>query len=151
MLVAGKVASSIGANLALIDKPILPTLRGAWKNMPWQEFRHIFGDGLLSLVGGGDFSLSDSIQTGDFSKELKEFSERYPSIKNQLIDRRDTYMSTNIVRLFRKNNITRIVAVVGEGHVQGMATKLESLHPRIVKLSDLLKKKNNSISFSIEI
>jgi len=151
MLVAGKVASSIGANLALIDKPILPTLRGAWKNMPWLEFRHIFGDGLLSLVGGGDFSLSDSIQTGDFSKELKEFSERYPSIKNQLIDRRDTYMSTNIVRLFRKNNITRIVAVVGEGHVQGMATKLESFNPKIVKLSDLLQRKNNSISFSIEI
>ncbi|MDC0526599.1 TraB domain-containing protein [Euryarchaeota archaeon] len=151
MLVAGKVASSIGANLALIDKPILPTLQGAWKNMPWQELWKIIGDGLLSLVGGGDFSLSDSIRTGDFSKELEEFSERYPSIKRQLIDRRDTYMSTNIVKLFRKKDIKRIIAVVGEGHVQGMSEKLESLHPRIVKLSDLLNKKNNSISFSIEI
>ena len=151
MLVAGKVASLIGANLALIDKPILPTLQGAWKNMPWQELWKIIGDGLLSLVGGGDFSLSNSIQTGDFSNELEEFSAHYPSIKRQLIDRRDTYMSTNIVKLFRKKEIDKIVAVVGEGHVEGMAKKLEILNPKIVKLSDLLKKKDNSISFSIEI
>jgi pheromone shutdown protein TraB len=151
MLVAGKVASSIGANLALIDKPILSTLQGAWKKMAWSEFWKIVGDGLLSLVGGGDFSFNNSLQTGDFSKELEEFSERYPSIKRQLIDRRDTYMSTNIVRLFRKKDIRKIVAVVGEGHVQGMAKKLECFNPQVVKLSDLLKKKNNSISFSIEI
>ena len=111
----------------------------------------IIGDGFLSLVGGGDFSLTNSIQTGDFSNELREFSERYPSIKNQLIDRRDTYMSTNIVKLFRKKEIDKIVAVVGEGHVEGMAKKLKSLNPKIVKLSDLLNKKDNSISFSIEI
>ena len=151
MLVAGKVASLIGANLALIDKPIIPTLQGAWKNMPWHELWRIIGDVFLSLVGGGDFSLTNSIQTGDFSNELREFSERYPSIKNQLIDRRDTYMSTNIVKLFRKKEIDKIVAVVGEGHVEGMAKKLKSLNPKIVKLSDLLNKKDNSISFSIEI
>ena len=151
MLVAGKVASLIGANLALIDRPLIPTLQGAWKNMPWHELWRIIGDVFLSLVGGGDFSLTNSIQTGDFSNELREFSERYPSIKNQLIDRRDTYMSTNIVKLFRKKEIDKIVAVVGEGHVEGMAKKLKSLNPKIVKLSDLLNKKNNSISFSIEI
>ena len=60
-------------------------------------------------------------------------------------------MSTNIVKLFRKKEIDKIVAVVGEGHVEGMAKKLKSLNPKIVKLSDLLNKKNNSISFSIEI
>lgn len=151
MLVAGKVASLIGANLALIDRPLIPTLQGAWKNMPWHELWRIIGDGFLSLVGGGDFSLTNSIQTGDFSNELREFSERYPSIKSQLIDRRDTYMSTNIVKLFRKKEIDKIVAVVGEGHVEGMAKKLKSLNPKIVKLSDLLNKKDNSISFSIEI
>lgn len=151
MLVAGKVASFIGANLALIDRPLIPTLQGAWKNMPWHELWRITEDGFLSLIGGGDFSLSNSIQTGDFSNELREFSERYPSIKNQLIDRRDTYMSTNIVKLFRKKEIDKIVAVVGEGHVEGMAKKLKTLNPKIVKLSDLLKKKDNSISFSIEI
>ena len=60
-------------------------------------------------------------------------------------------MSTKIVKLFRKKEIEKIVAVVGEGHVEGMAEKLKSLNPKIVKLSDLLNKKDNSISFSIEI
>ena len=48
--------------------------------MPWHELWRIIGDVFLSLVGGGDFSLTNSIQTGDFSNELREFSERYPSI-----------------------------------------------------------------------
>ena len=60
-------------------------------------------------------------------------------------------MSINLIKLFRKKEIDKIVAVVGEGHVEGMAKKLESLNPKIVKLRDRLKKKDNSISFSIEI
>ena len=32
MLVAGKVANSLGAEIKLIDKAIIPTIMGAWKN-----------------------------------------------------------------------------------------------------------------------
>jgi len=68
-----------------------------------------------------------------------------------LIDRRDTYMSKNLVRLLRRNNENRIVAIVGEGHVDGMESKLSSLNPKIVRLRDLLSRKKNTISFSIKI
>ena len=60
-------------------------------------------------------------------------------------------MSTNIVKLFRSQNCDRMVAIVGEGHVEGMAEKLVSLNPKIIKLSDLLQSSENSVSFSIEI
>ena len=102
MLAAAKIARSIGADVNLIDKPILPTLKEAWKAMPWNEFWSLISDSLVSFVDGGDLNLNESMRTGDFTKELDEFSSKYPSIKFQLIDRRDSYMAINLVKLFRR-------------------------------------------------
>ena len=88
---------------------------------------------------------------GDFTKELREFSVNYPSIKRHLIDRRDTYMSKNLVKMLRNNHDSRIVAIVGEGHVEGMKSKLSSLNPKIIRLKDLLSRNNNTVSFSIKV
>ena len=151
MLAAAKIARTIGADVNLIDKPIIPILKGAWKNMPWNEFWNLIMDSLFSFVGGGDLNLDQSMKTGDFSKELEEFSERYPSIKAQLIDRRDAHMSVSLVKLFRTKKYDRIIAVVGEGHIEGISTRLSSLNPEIVRLKDLLQRKGNSVSFSIEV
>ena len=151
MMVATNIGNSIGAKLVFIDKPILQTIQGAWKNMPWGEFFGIITDSLVSFVGGGSTNIETSMKTGDFSDELEQFSIQYPSIKRELIDKRDLYMSTNIVKLFRTQNCNRMLAVVGEGHVIGMAEKLAKLNPKVVRLRDLLQNTDNSISFSIEI
>ena len=151
MMVATNIANSLGAKLAFIDKPILHTIQGAWKNMPWNEFSGIIKDIMISFVGGGDVNIEDSMKTGDFSDELEQFALQYPSLKRELIDNRDVYMSTNIIKLFRSQRCERMVAVVGEGHVSGMVEKLSSLNPEVVRLSDLLQNSENSVSFSIEI
>tara|TARA_B100000686_G_scaffold348599_1_gene440032 strand:+ start:388 stop:1077 length:690 start_codon:yes stop_codon:yes gene_type:complete len=151
MMVATNIANTIGAKLAFIDKPILQTINGAWKNMPWNEFSGIIKDSMISFVGGGSVNIEDSMKTGDFSDELEQFALQYPSLKKELIDNRDVYMSTNIVKLFRSQRCERMVAVVGEGHVSGMAEKLLGLNPKVVRLSDLLQNNESSISFSIEI
>ena len=151
MLVAANIARSLNAEIKLIDKPILPTIIGAWKGMPWNEFWKIIKESALSFIGGTDSNFSGSMLTGDFSKELDEFSTYYPVIKSHLIDRRDTYMSKNIVKLFRKNNRSKIVAIVGEGHIDGMGEKLSFLNPKIIRLRDLLSRKSNTVSFSIKI
>jgi pheromone shutdown protein TraB len=56
-----------------------------------------------------------------------------------------------LVKLFRHNPNGRIVAVVGEGHVDGMSLKLRSIKPKIVRLRDLLSRKNNTFSFKVKI
>ena len=48
MVVATNIGNSIGAKLAFIDKPIIQTIQGAWKRMPWSEFFGIITD--LSLI-----------------------------------------------------------------------------------------------------
>ena len=80
--------------------------------MPWNEFWRIIKDSCFSLIGQTTADFSQSMKSGDFSKELEQFSLEYPVIKSHLIDRRDTYMSKNIVKLFRKNNDSKIVAIV---------------------------------------
>lgn len=151
MLAAAKIARTLGADVNLIDKPILPTLKEAWKTMPWNEFWNLISDSLISFVGGGSLNLNQSMMSGDFTKELDEFSTKYPSIKFQLIDRRDTYMAINLIKLFRRKKYDKIVAVVGEGHLDGIETRLSPLNPRIVRLRDLLQSQGNSVTFSIEI
>ena len=151
MLVAGKIARALGADIKLIDKPILVTLRDAWKNMPWIEFWRLIKDIIFSFVGRGDTNFGDSLLSGDFTEELREFSANYPTIKSHLIDRRDTYMSKNLVKILRGTHDSRIVARVGEGHVEGMKSKLSLLNPKIVKLKDLLSRNNSTVSFSIKI
>ena len=120
-----------------------------WKG-PETEAAALMGIG-ISFVGGGDFSINKSIRTGDFCNELKQFSLQYPTLKSKLIDSRDIYMSKNIVKLFREHNCKRIVAVIGEGHIDGISSLLHRLNPRIVRLRDLLQNTDNSVSFTIEI
>ncbi len=151
MLVAGKVANSLGAEIKLIDKAIMPTIMGAWKNMPWIELWRMMKEGIFSLIGRSDYNFGNSMVSGDFSKELDEFSEHYPVTKFHLIDRRDTHMCKNLVKLLRHNPNSRIVAVVGEGHVDGMNSKLRTIKPKIVRLRDLLSRKNNTFSFTVKI
>ena len=151
MMVAGNIARSLGAEIKLIDKPILATIRDTWKNMPWIELWKIVKDSIFSLVGRSDANFGDSMVTGDFTKELREFSVNYPTIKSHLIDRRDTYMSKNIVKILRYNHDSRIVAIVGEGHVDGIKSKLSSLNPKVVRLKDLLSRNKNTVSFSIKV
>ena len=81
MVVATNIGNSIGAKLAFIDKPIIQTIQGAWKRMPWSEFFGIITDSLVSFVGGGSTNIETSMKTGDFSDELEQFSIQYPSIK----------------------------------------------------------------------
>ena len=151
MIVATDVANSLNSKLAFIDKPILDTIQGAWKGMPWNEFFKMIIDGLISFVGGGDANIQRSMQTGDFTTELDQFAAEYPSLKRELIDKRDYFMAMNIIKLFRTQRCQKMVAIVGEGHIDGIAKKLNDLKPKIVRLSDLLSEKGNSISFSIEI
>jgi pheromone shutdown protein TraB len=68
---------------------------------------------------------------------IEEFSRQFPSSKPVLIDRRDEHMAGRL-RDF-SGRFGRIVAVVGDGHIEGMSRLLADLRPEIVRLSELRK------------
>ena len=84
---------------------------------------------------------------------IEAFSKEFPSAKRVLIDKRDEHMSRKLRELSVK--FERIVAVVGDGHIEGMSRRLADLRPEIMRLSDLrrapdlaLKQDGNVFSFS---
>jgi len=143
MLAAGRTAQRLGARLALIDLPVGPTLRRAWRALGWRE-RLALAQELTPLLAGADLLTSGSatadnpVATGDFSRELAEFAYRFPSLQRELIDRRDRHMARQLVLLLQHNR-QRVAAVVGEGHLAGLARRLARVSPQVVPLRRLLE------------
>ena len=142
MLAAGRTAQRLGARVALVDLPIGPTLQRAWRALSWRE-RLALARELAPLLAGADLLTTglatddNPIATGDFSRELAEFAHRFPSLQRELIDRRDHYMARRLVALLRDGQ--RVAAVVGEGHLAGLARRLDRVSPQVVPLRRLLE------------
>ena len=142
MLAAGRTAQRLGARVALVDLPIGPTLQRAWQALGWHE-RLALARELAPLLVGADLlttrpaTADNPIATGDFSRELAEFARRFPSLQRELIDRRDRHMARRLVALLRDGQ--RVAAVVGEGHLAGLARRLDRGSPQVVPLSRLLE------------
>ena len=92
-------------------------------------------------------------------KEIKKFETEYdqymeildsefPILKKVLIDERNNYMANRIRELSKKYE--NIVAIVGDGHIEGMKKILDDLNPEIIRLSALRKTTTESISFGYE-
>jgi len=140
MLAAARVAQRLGARLALIDRPVVPTLQWAWRTMPWRERLALAGEGLRSLLGTAQIHETVTRARGDFTDELAEFAARFPTLQRELIDRRDRHMALALVGLMRggEGSPRRVAAVVGEGHLAGMTRRLARLRPEVVPLRRLL-------------
>ena len=142
MLAAGRTAQWLGVRVALVDQPVGPTLQRAWRALDWRERLALVRE-LAPLLAGADLLMTgpatadNPIATGDFSRELAEFAHRFPSLQRELIDRRDRYMARRLVALLRDGQ--RVAAVVGEGHLAGLARRLDRVSPQVVPLSRLLE------------
>ena len=142
MLAAGRTAQWLGVRVALVDLPVGPTLQRAWRALDWRERLALVRE-LAPLLAGADLLMTgpatadNPIATGDFSRELAEFAHRFPSLQRELIDRRDRYMARRLVALLRDGQ--RVAAVVGEGHLAGLARRLDRVSPQVVPLSRVLE------------
>jgi len=119
VLRAIQAAEAVGARVWLADRDIRTTLARTWRLMGfWKKISL-----LVQLVtSAGDF---DSVSEADIEKMktedvlemlLAEIGKSFPEIRRVLIDERDQYLAHEI----RGAPGTRIVAVVGAGHVPGI-------------------------------
>jgi pheromone shutdown protein TraB len=87
----------------------------------------------------------------DRTSYLDEFASQFPSVKRILIDDRDRYIAEGVRQLAAKYE--RVVAVVGEGHVDGILHQLVDLGPEVVRLRELRSNasaSNASVSFTVD-
>lgn len=135
LLAAAVTAESLGIPVCLCDRDIRITLRRAWKST--SLFRKFY---LMSALIAGMFDSEDiderkleELKNQDVLTELMaEMGDSLPEMKRVLIDERDTFMAEKI----KNTPGSRIVAVVGAGHAEGIKKNLA--HNRRTSLDELL-------------
>ena len=117
-----------GLPLALIDRDIGLTLRRTYRAVRWWERMGLIG-GLFSSVLSRekiDESEIERLKEGDMLEStFSEFAEQSEDLYRTLIEERDHYMAAHLRRLAASPETRCILAVVGAGHLPGIAEQAE--------------------------
>ncbi len=126
MLAAIRAAEEKGIPFSLCDRNIQVTLRRAWASAgAWGKMKMLAAM-LTSVFATEKLSPEDieKLKQKDVLQEMMEELASYlPGAKQVLIDERDIYLAT---RIFQAEG-SRIVAVVGAGHLSGIARHIQAL------------------------
>jgi pheromone shutdown protein TraB len=151
MLAATKAAGEVGADIAFLDMDSAMVLSRLWGSMTFEEKVKLFVSTIAALfVGKKQVERELKRFDEDRTSYLDEFASQFPSVKKILIDDRDKYIAQGVRQLASKYE--RVVAVVGEGHVDGMLQQLADLGPEVVRLRELRSatpESNASVSFTV--
>ncbi len=106
--------------VVLADRDIKITLKRTWACTPWYR--------KFSLLGGLFGSIFDKTEISEeelakikeqdaLNSMMQEFGKSFPEVKQVLIDERDQFLASKI----RNAPGKKVIAVVGAGHVKGIA------------------------------
>lgn len=119
MLAAADEARDLGVPLALIDRDAQFTFQRLVREMSFMEKLKLGGSTVLSLfMPGKSVEKQVDEMQDDYSRFFVEMGKRFPTLKRVLLDERNEHMAKAIVEMAKTQD--RIVAVVGDGHVDGM-------------------------------
>lgn len=128
LMEAVDVAEAAGHDLVLADRDIKITLKRTWACTPWYR--------KLSLLGGLFGSIFDKTEVSEeelakikeqdaLNSMMQEFGKTFPEVKQVLIDERDQFLASKI----KNAPGNKVVAVVGAGHMRGIASIIEEDKP----------------------
>lgn len=123
LLEATRTAEENNIPVALCDRDVRVTLRRAWKSTSFFRKNYLAASLLASLFDQTEISeekLAEIKETDVLSELMAELGETLPELKQVLIDERDTFLSEKI----KEAQGTKIVAIVGAGHVAGIKNAL---------------------------
>ncbi len=153
MVGAARAAQEIGSEVALIDEDSRTVVRRLWTEMAFPERVR-----LLVSAAGGFFTRKEKVEAElerfyrDEPGYLREFGRELPTAKRILVDERDATMARTLRRIAESKG--DVVAVVGEGHVDGLTRHLEGVPTEVVHLHQLRSPPtgpNASVNVSVQL
>ena len=153
MVAAARAAQEVGSEIALIDQDSREVLRRVWGEMSFQERVRL----LVSAIGGL-FTRKEKVEAElqrfyrNESGFIEEFAQQLPTAKRILIDERDARMARVLRDLAGSKG--DVVAVVGEGHIEGLVRHLEGVPVDVVHLEQLRASPagpNASVNVSVQL
>ncbi len=126
---AAQTAEERGMEVELVDRNIRTTLLRVWRKTGlWNKMKvmaALFGS-LFEKQELDEQELARLRESDTLSSMLEEMGKLLPSVKQILVDERDTHMAYYI----RNAPGERVLAVVGAAHLPGILSKLhEEIHP----------------------
>ncbi len=126
MLAAIQVSQELGIPYSLCDRNIQVTLRRAWgRTRLWGKMKML--SAMLASVFTNEKLTPEDIeklkQKDVLQSMMEELADYLPAAKAVLIDERDIYLAA---RIFQAEG-NKVVAVVGAGHINGIASHIMAL------------------------
>lgn len=125
LLVAVETAEELGIPFDLVDREVKTTLKRAWRLTPWYRRFTLLGTLLGSLFDRSEVTeaqLREIKQQDTLSAMMEEFGKSFPELKQVVITERDHFLAGRIFAAQGK----RVLAVIGAGHLAGIAKLLET-------------------------
>lgn len=136
MLAAADAAKDVGAELALIDRDSAEVFSQVWGGMSFEERVKLLVASLAGLfVSKRRVERELARYEEDNASYLQQFADEFPHVKKVLIDDRNAHMA----KALRELHATRgtVVAVVGDGHLEGLQRELAGLPLEVIRLHEL--------------
>lgn len=152
MVAAIESAKEVGARVAFIDLDSLLIFRRFWGMMSFKERLKLM-IALMTSVFVPKKRVDEEIRKFEENEQMyiEQFGKEFPAAKRILIDERNVYMANAIRKL--SEEFDSLVAVVGDGHVDGLSQLLEDKDLEVIRLKDLrsMDVDGSSISFSYDV
>ncbi len=137
MLAAIDTAQASGIPALLIDADASVLFGKLWKEMPFKERVLLFLSALTGLFASKRKVQKELDKFSEHESEyLNEFGREFPTLKKVLIDDRNQLMAGRIADA--EARYINVVAVVGDGHVEGLSALLSPRQVNIIRLKQLL-------------
>lgn len=123
MMKALETSEELGIPTVLADRDVGTTLRRTWSRLSWWSLVKLLASSLMGIFESAEISKEEveRLKRSDALEEaLKELSVHLPEVGQTLVDERDRYLAAKIFSAPGQ----RVVAVVGAGHVAGIARYL---------------------------
>ena len=123
MLEGVRLAHERDAELVLADRDVQVTMKRTWRRLGlWNKLKLLFLL-LTSAVAEPEIdreTVDDLKRQDGMGDVLVEFAKAFPDVKRTIIDERDVYLAQKI----RQAEGEKVVAIVGAGHVPGIAREI---------------------------
>ncbi|WP_035275915.1 TraB/GumN family protein [Desulfogranum japonicum] len=137
LLTAARAAETFSIPVDLCDRDVRVTLRRAWRETGLWKKMYLLSTMVASLFDSttiDEEKLCELRQKDVLSELMEELGQTFPDTKRVLIDERDIYMAEKI----KSAEGSRIVAVVGAGHVAGISRRLhENNEERMAEINTI--------------
>ncbi len=128
MRAAVEAAAARRLPLWLIDRNLGVTMRRVVRAVPWYQRWTLISGLLASLVARPQFdqeAIEELKRKDILESTFTEFARQSPALYEVLIRERDRYMAARLREELSAHRPARVLAVVGAGHVSGIADELE--------------------------